>query len=55
MKRKKKLYIDASNLHGHSMSQILPYDEIEFARIVNLEDILNTPDDNDIGFSLKLT
>ena len=26
---KKILYIDANNLYGHSMSQMLPYDEIE--------------------------
>ena len=26
---KKILYIDATNLYGHSMSQLLPYDEIE--------------------------
>ena len=23
------LYIDATNLYGHSMSQMLPYDEVE--------------------------
>ena len=26
---KKMLYMDATNLYGHSMSQMLPYDEIE--------------------------
>ena len=26
---KKIIYIDATNLYGHSMSQMLPYDEIE--------------------------
>ena len=26
---KKILYMDATNLYGHSMSQMLPYDEIE--------------------------
>ena len=26
---KKILYMDATNLYGHSMSQLLPYDEIE--------------------------
>ena len=43
------LYIDATNLYGHSMSQYLPYDEIKFDRDVVLEDILNTPDDSDFG------
>ena len=49
---KKMLYIDANNLHGQSMSEPLPYDEIKFDNNVKLEDILNTPDDSDI--SLKL-
>ena len=26
---KKMFYIDATNLYGHSMSQLLPFDEIE--------------------------
>ena len=47
---KKILYIDANNLYGHSMSEPLPYDEINFDNNVNLEDILNTPDDSDIGY-----
>ena len=48
-KNKKILYIDANNLYGHSISQYLPYDEIKFDNTVKLEDILNTPDDSDIG------
>ena len=51
---KKILYVDANNLYGHSMSQPLPYDEINFDRDFKLEDILNTPDDSDIGYLLKL-
>ena len=51
---KKILYIDATNLYGHSMSQPLPFDEIKFDKNVKLEDILNTPDDSDIGYLLKL-
>ena len=50
---KKILFIDASNLYGHSMSQPLPYDEIKFDNIVKLEDILNTPDDSDIGYFIE--
>ena len=52
---KKILYMDATNLYGHSMSQMLPYDEIEMWHghpdlYMNwLEEILNTPDDNKIG------
>ena len=47
--------MDATNLYGHSMSQMSPYDEIEMWRghpdlyKKKLEEILNTPDDNEIG------
>ena len=54
MKIKKNLYIDANNLYGHSMSQTLPYDEIKIDRNVKLEDILNTPDDSDVGFFIEI-
>ena len=47
---KKVLYTEANNLYGHSMSQPLPYDEIKFYENVKLEDVLNTPDDSDIGY-----
>ena len=54
--RKKILYFDATNLNGHSMPQMLPYDEIEMWRghpdlYMNwLEEILNTPNNNESGF-----
>ena len=57
---KKILYMDATNLYGHSMSQMLPYDEIEMwhghpDKYWNcLEEILNTPDDSDIGYFLEV-
>ena len=50
----KILYIDANNLYGHSMSQYLPYDEIKFDNNISLEDILNTPDDSDIGYFIEV-
>ena len=50
----KVLYFDANNLYGHSMSEPLPYDEIKFDDNVNLEDILNTPDDSDIGYLIEV-
>ena len=53
-KNKKILYIDANNLYGHSMSQFLPHDEIKFDNTVKLEDIINTPDDNDIGYFVEV-
>ena len=42
--------MDATNLYGHSMSQMLPYDEIIFEKDICLEEIVNTPDDNEIGY-----
>ena len=51
---KKILYIDANKLYGHSMSQPLPYDEIKFDSNIKLEDILNTPDDNDFGYFIEV-
>ena len=57
---KKILYMDATNLYGHSMSQMLPYDEIEMWHghpdlYMNwLQEILNTPDDNEIGYFLEV-
>ena len=51
---KKILYVDANNLYGHSMSEPLPYDEIKFDNNVKIEDILNTPDDSDIGYFVEV-
>ena len=51
---KKILYIDANNLYGHSMSQFLPYDETKFDNTVKLEDILNNPEDSDIGYFIEV-
>ena len=52
--------IDANNLYGWAMPQMLPYDDIEMwyvhpDRYMNIiEDTLNTPDDSDIGFFVEL-
>ena len=51
---KKVLYTDANNLYGHSMSEPLPYDVIKFDDNVELEDILNTPDDSNIGYFIEV-
>ena len=53
-KNKKILYIDANNLYGWAMSESLPYDEIKHDNKVNLEDILNTRDDSDIGYFVEV-
>ena len=39
----KILYMEATNIYSHSMSQPLPYDEIEIDKIVKLEEVLITP------------
>ena len=57
---KKILYMDATILYGHSMSQMLPHDEIEMwhgdsDKYWNwLDETLNTPDDADIGYFLEV-
>ena len=57
---KKILYIDATNLYGHSMSQMLPFDEIEMWHgdpdkyWNSLDEFSNTPDDADIGYFLEV-
>ena len=57
---KKILYMDATNLYGHAMSQLLPYDEIEMWLChpdkywIWLEEILNTPDDSESGYFLEV-
>ena len=48
------LYVDGNSLYGCAMSEYLPYDAIQFDRNVKLEDILNTPDDSDIGYFIEV-
>ena len=57
---KKIIYMDATNLYGHSLIQPLPFDESEMWHghpdfYMNKEEkILNTPDDSDIGYFLEV-
>ena len=57
---KTTLKMDATNLCGHSMFQMLPYVEIEMWHghpdlyMKWLKEILNTPDDSDIGYFLEI-
>ena len=57
---RKLLYVDATNLYGHSMSQLLLYEEIEMWHghpdlyINKLEEILNTTDDTGIGYFVEV-
>ena len=54
------IYIDATNIYGHSMCEMLLYDEIEMWHghpdlyMDKLEEVLNTPDDNDIGYFFEV-
>ena len=47
-------HIDANNLYGWSMGQYLPNEDKKFMKIVELEDISNTPDDSNIGFFVEV-
>ena len=55
-KNKKIIYIDASNLYGHSMSQLVPYDGIEMwhgypgVYMNKIEEISKTPDGKVLDF-----
>ena len=51
---KKILHIDTNNIYGLSMYQPLPYDEIKFDKSFKIEDIINTPDDSDIVYSVEV-
>ena len=56
----KILYIDAINIYGWPMSESLPCDDIEMWHghpdlyMNKLEEIINTSDDSDIGYSLQV-
>ena len=47
------MYWDANNLYGWAMSQALPYKDLKFNNDVKLEDILNTPDDSEVGYIVE--
>ena len=54
-KDKNILYGDATNIYGFAMNQSLPYDNFKFeTENFCLEEILNTPDDSDIGYFLEI-
>ena len=48
------LYLDANNLYGWAMSQLLPYRNLKFVENISLDDILATPDDNGIGYFVEV-
>ena len=52
--KKKILFADANKSYGHSLSQPLPYDEIQFDKSVKLEDILEHPIDSDNDYFVEV-
>ena len=51
---KKILYIDANNLYGYAISQSLPYQDLKFDPSTDIETILSTPDDSEIGYFVEV-
>ena len=57
---KKIIYMDATNIYGHTMIQTLPYDEIEMWHghpdlyMYKLQEILHSPDDSDTGYFIEV-
>ena len=47
------MYVDANNLYGYAMCQPLPYKDIELSN-AELNDVLNTSDDNETGYVLEV-
>ena len=50
----KMLHIDATNLHGWSMSQYLPYKDIRFKNDVNIVETLETDDCAETGYFVEV-
>ena len=49
----KVLCIDAFILYSWAMSQYLPYDKIKFEEEYNINELLNTSDDADVGYFVE--
>ena len=47
------LYIDANNVYGWAMSQLLPYKNTKLNNDITLETILNTADNDNIGYIVE--
>jgi hypothetical protein len=47
------VYLDANNLYGWSIVQSLPYDKIEIDNNINIDDVLKTDDNNDVGYIVE--
>ena len=47
-------YLDANNLYGWAMSENLPYDEVKINKDITIDNVLITPDDNEVGYIVEL-
>jgi hypothetical protein len=47
-------YVDANNLYGWGMSEHLPYDDLKIDNNIKIETVLETPDDNEVGYILEV-
>ena len=47
------MYLDANNLYGWAMSQFLPYDDVKINTEITIDEILNTPDENETGYVIE--
>ena len=51
--KKKIINIDATNLYRWAVSESLPENQINFDKNIFIEEILNTPNDSDIGYFIE--
>ena len=49
-----RLYEDANNLYGCSMSKYLRHRDLKFKNKIELDTILKNPDDNETGYRLEV-
>jgi hypothetical protein len=48
------MYLDANNLYGWSMVQSLPYKDIKFNTNITIDEILDTADDAETGYTVEV-
>ena len=48
------MYLDANNLYGWSMVQALPYKDIKFNKEITIDEILQTEDDAETGYTVEV-
>ena len=48
------MYLDANNLYGWSMVQSLPYKDIKFNKEITIDEILQTADDAETGYTVEV-